>query len=456
MNTKTTARIVIKIHNNIQLQNGEKDLLECLKKDNESLWEKFMTLYSGTRVRRLFESVSQEAIDALIEKAKAKAQSKSSSYSPPAFNNYYVITSNDADKAELLRVLNKFTCVERAYEETHSPAPPFVHASKNPRFTHQKYLNKKPVGIDAKFAWTKKGGDGKSNVRFIDIEQGWKLDHKDLVAARVSLIEDGGGLNVTERRDHGTCVLGVVLAQDNQIGCVGIVPKVQARVVSQWRTIPHGDGDEDMEMRNADAILEAIKSSDPGDVILIEAQTEKFNPIEAEHGCFEMIALGTNLEIIIIEAGGNGENNLDNEVDDLGQLLSTKDSGAIIVGAATSGTHRKTHGNNGSNYGSRIDCYAWGTDINTTNTDRDGSRSTYTSDFAGTSGASAIIAGAVISIQSMRERANKNIFTPEEMRRILHDPECGTPSANPEEDRIGLMPDLRRIFEKYIAGNAQP
>src|SRR4030095_5997333 len=106
-----------------------------------------------------------------------------------------------------------------------------------------------------------------------------------------------------------------------------------------------------------------------------------------------------------------------------------RDSGAIIVGAATSGTHRKTHGNNGSNYGSRIDCYAWGTDINTTSTDRDGSRSTYISDFAGTSGASAIIAGAVISIQSMRVRANKNRFAPEEMRRILRDPECGTPSA---------------------------
>ncbi len=463
MSTKKTTRIIIKLHSNIELQNGEKDLPECFRKDNESSWKKFMTLCSGKRVRRLFDSVNREAIDALIEKAKAKAQGKRLAYTAPAFNNYFVINCPDEVTTEILTVLREFNCVERAYEETYSSPPPFIRASNNPRFIDQKYLDRKPVGIDAKFAWEQEGGDGKSNVRFIDIEQGWKLDHEDLAAAEVRLIEDGGGFNLQQRRDHGTSVLGVILAQDNEIGCVGIVPFVKARVVSQWRIVPDaGPSDENIEINTAVAILEAIQSLEAGDVILIEAQTRNFNPIEVESGSFDAISLGTNLDIIIIEAGGNGENNLDDVKDESGKFVfrrgnnEFRDSGAIIVGAATSGTHRKTQGSNGTNYGSRIDCYAWGTDINTTNTDREGNLSSYISDFSGTSGASAIIAGAVISIQSMHEKANGKRYSPDEMQRILKDTDCGTPSSNPEIDKIGLMPDLRKIFEKYIKGGAQP
>src|SRR5262245_47774827 len=115
MSTKDATRIVIKLHNNIEVENGEKGLLEYFRKDNPGLWERLMALHSGARVRRLFESFNHEAINALIEKAKTKAQGKGSTYSPPAFNNYYIITCHDDAKAELLRLLVKFNGVERAY-----------------------------------------------------------------------------------------------------------------------------------------------------------------------------------------------------------------------------------------------------------------------------------------------------------------------------------------------------
>jgi hypothetical protein len=478
MNTKSHFRVVFKFNSYIELPGEEKEVQEYLAKDNAALWQQLLQLYPGIRVRRLFVSIKPEDIKKKLQQAKLKASDKGRNYDPPAINNYFAIKCPDEiDKKEFVETLKQFKCVELAYVEAAMAEPPSINTSNNPRSTDQHYLDAAPVGIDARFAWAKDGGDGNTGgngngiVQFIDIEQGWNLNHEDLEAARISLLP--GGVD-KQYKAHGTSVLGIVLAQNNTVGCIGITPFVSAKVASIWRIDPDSSNPENGQIKNiADAILEAIDSLQAGDVMLIEAQltdqdqiVNNLLPVEVEPAIFDAITVGVNLDIIIIEAGGNKGIDMDNFKNESEKFVLNRrhpdfrddwDSGAIMVGASTSSVpHRRKRGRSGTNYGSRIDCYAWGANINTASTNTNGSRSLYTSTFSGTSGASAIIAGAVISIQSMKEKVDGNKYDPYEIRKILRDETCGTASSTPETDKIGLMPDLKKIVDKYITGGAEP
>jgi hypothetical protein len=98
-----------------------------------------------------------------------------------------------------------------------------------------------------------------------------------------------------------------------------------------------------------------------------------------------------------------------------------------------------------SNFGSRIDCYAWGEFVDTCSSDPLGSTTLYTPGFNGTSAASAIVAGAALSVQGMAEANLGYRFGPKQLRTLLSDPANGTVSNNPAADRIGVMPDLGKI-----------
>ena len=74
----------------------------------------------------------------------------------------------------------------------------------------------------------------------------------------------------------------------------------------------------------------------------------------------------------------------------------------------------------------------------------------YREDFKGTSGASPMIAGAVLILQGIRQAAlDRGIrgkrFSPQELRDLLT--AKGTSSNTPETDKIGVMPDLRAIID---------
>ena len=156
----------------------------------------------------------------------------------------------------------------------------------------------------------------------------------------------------------------------------------------------------------------------------------------------------------MIEAGGNGNNDLDLFKDNNNhEILNRnshefKDSGAIMVGAASSTVpHLRMYF---SNYGSRIDCYAWGENIDTTGDGWKGNlTNSYTTDFGGTSGASPIITGAAVCLQGIA-KSTGHLLSPYEMRSILSDTNIGTLSSDPTVDRIGVMPDLHKIIDKYM------
>jgi hypothetical protein len=106
-----------------------------------------------------------------------------------------------------------------------------------------------------------------------------------------------------------------------------------------------------------------------GDVLLLEAQTTyppgtQYLPVEVEQVVYDAIRAATDAGIIVVEAGANGSVDLDKFQDMNGREVLNRssrdfrDSGAIMVAAAGS---RSPHGRlSFSNFGSRIDCYAWG------------------------------------------------------------------------------------------------
>ena len=129
---------------------------------------------------------------------------------------------------------------------------------------------------DASYAWRFHGGDGSGRMKFVDIEQGWIFNHEDI---RVNQLPTTG-LNHYQHCDHGAAVLGIIMMQDNNVGGIGITPKADGYVISQWR--PNGS------FNTADAIMAAIDHLDVGDVLLLEAQsfdilyTERVGPVESD------------------------------------------------------------------------------------------------------------------------------------------------------------------------------
>ncbi|KAH6649474.1 peptidase S8/S53 domain-containing protein [Chaetomium tenue] len=352
------------------------------------------------------------------------------------------------DTLDLIHRLHKLPEVESAHALYPGP-PPAVNAGDDPRNIWQGYLNAAPQGINARYAWGFPGGDG-AGTNIIDVEQGWNLNHEDLAAAGITLIS---GRNQAWFA-HGTSVLGEMFMVDNQIGGVGIIPAAKGRVVSQHR--------EDWTYNTADAILDAAAHLSFGDIILIEAQEYDpvsgvyYWPVEIVDVNFDAIQLATAMGITVVQAGCNGGYDLDQYTSLAGKRIfdrsspDFRDSGAIMVGGANSDVpHTRWWG---SNHGSRMDVYAWSDGIDTADSDDiTGTSDWYTSWFGGTSGASPIIVGAAAIVQAMSLARNNIKMHPIELRRILTTT-GGTPSADPANDRIGIMPDLQAIIDTIFDG----
>ncbi len=304
----------------------------------------------------------------------------------------------------------------------------------------QGYLDSAPDGINAPFAWKYLGGRGEE-TRLAVIERGW-ADHVDLP---LDAIADVTGIN-KDSYGHGTAVLGIIAARhDDGKGCSGIAPQVSAIYpVSLW--VEENLYDVPCAIENALDLLVA------GDVLLIVAQADPdrdggVQPVEVIPKVFELIEWATKNGITVIEAAGNGEMNLDEKLF-LKRAKSnqeSRDSGAILVGASQRDEPSLRHPM--TNYGSRVDCFAWGHRVFTTGDGRNGSDPTaYTTEFGGTSAAAAIVAGAALVVQGIAKEKFGGPLKPADLRLVLsaHGTPCG------EDQGIGVMPDLRQIIEKVF------
>lgn len=488
-------------------------------------WTRLLEQHPGLTIQKLITSVPPQQIIKLREKARRTDRT----YRPANFLTYFAVRCPSVEVAQkvakTIRDHGLWPAIENAYVEGGPALPPAFTLSTNESAT-QRHLDPSlanggdPGGIDARYAWTINGGDGDVGgngvgIQFVDMEWGWVLDHEDLPTIPAPISVDPvmiPGDNDNNYQGHGAAVLGIVVAvNNNSKPCVGIAPHVKTtKVVSPW--VWNGT---DWTYSVANAIFAALSLPlHPGDVLLLEVQTRHRStigfgyPVEVYQADFEAIQTATQADIIVIEAAGNAGDDLDNLIANDWTMVSNgvvtaiqfslnlrnanfKDSGAIMVGAAFMASIAEVASaalagviviprSRRENYGTRIDCYAWDNNISTTGYDDDAGLSlgqTHTTSyvgFSGTSGASAIIAGAVLAIQIIAQVHSKgdltnHRFSPMQLRSILRDPRTGTLSANSawntvfnpnwdpdpmnnpdfskwNADKIGAMPDLRKII----------
>jgi hypothetical protein len=346
--------------------------------------------------------------------------------------------------------------VVTAYADSPAAAPAAV--TRDPH--SQQYFDAADVGIDADFAWAQPGGDG-ANVGVAIIDMNWRFTHQDLVGTVLPQQSFGDLSPAAVDVNHGTASTAIIVGKDNGLGIVGIAPAANPVLL-----VSHFVGG--LPTHTAAAVTWAAAPVpgrlSEGDVIVLEVQTAGSvadgipagYPIEIKLAERVAIKTATDAGIIVIEPAGNANV-------DLGTWApGFPESGAIMVGAATSDLpHRRWiqtwlgfPSGPGSNWGTRVNCYAWGEDVTTAGKDSEFVACTntdYAYNFNATSAATAIIGGAAVVIQSIAKAAGQ-LKSPAEMRTLLSNLATGTPVSRALTDPTsvpqptGAMPNLRRLL----------
>jgi hypothetical protein len=348
-----------------------------------------------------------------------------------------------------------------------SDAPPVTPSFES----SQGYLNAAPGGIDARFAWTRPGGTG-ANVRIIDIEGAWRFTHEDLGANQGGVIGGTPSADIGWR-NHGTAVIGEFSGDRNGIGVTGICPDATVRAVAIFGT----------NFGSAKAIRHAADALGPGDILLIElhrpgprngfaVRNDQRGYVAVEWWPDDLAAIQYAIAkgVIVVEAAGNGFENLDDAIYDTPApgfpatwrnpyRRTPVDSGAIVIGAGA-----PPSGNFGadrsrldfSNFGALVDAQGWGREVVTcgygnlqggTNEDL-----WYTNNFSGTSSASPIVVGAIACLQGVLVAAGEPALNPAQVRNFLRNTgslQQNGPSGTTAQ-RVGNRPDLRALIDAAV------
>jgi hypothetical protein len=311
-------------------------------------------------------------------------------------------------------------------------------------------------GIDAEYAWTVPGGTGK-NVTITDIEYAtWNLDHEDLRGTRICFAQNGSGTPYDFSDDHGSGVIGVMVSNNNAFGMKGVAHDASLLVIN------HSNDAQGFAAAIASAIGEAMKRLHPGDVILIEANTDGQNGVvEQERPVYDAIVKALAAGLIVLETAGNGGANLDD-------ATFFGDSGAIFVGGGTSAKNMTPLAAMNLNYGARIDLQGWGQNVASLGRGRlngdftaacnnlaepgdvsnanapDCSDVSYRDNFSGTSSAGPIVTSSAAVISSIAQERGY-LMTSQEVRELLK--KTGTPQGGSTARNIGPLPNLRAAIE---------
>jgi hypothetical protein len=416
----------------------------------------------GSELRRRFRR-PPEAIDALRAAAAAR-----SGLDLPDLNAYGVLEPFGADREALLLVVETLLAdpdVETAFlepvyvpavlgfdaftgtyaapddgedGESHYYAP---DAGNSQDFSSlQAYLGAPPDGINALAMAGSPGGRGEG-VKVVDVELAWLWSHEDLT---IPFHTGGEPFDDQDWRNHGTAVLGAIRGEDDGSGVRGAAPLCEIGGASIYeRSVP-------------EAILEAAETVAAGDVIVIELHAPGPNatgigeygymPVEFWQDNFDAILIAAATGRIVCEAGGNGQQDLDDS--DYQPLFDPdyRHSGALLCGAARPDLTPEFF----TNYGQRMDLHAWGREVTTCAFgDLQGpgggfpEEQWYTDSFSGTSSATAIVAGAVASLQGLARAQIGFSLNPQVVSEVLV--ATGTPyAASPKH--VGPRPDIEAAW----------
>jgi serine protease len=394
----------------------------------------------------------------------------------PDLSQFLLLNPRDRRSASIIETLaaslNALDFVELAYLEPRTyPGGMPAGTNKTTRDFEllQGYLDPAPIGVDAVSAWGLPGGTGQY-VKLIDVELGWNVHftdpignfnpgHEDLPWPFVAIGNFNAGIPYSTR--HGTAVLGIVAGQRNGFGITGIAHGSPVGVAAaELQAAP-----------TANAVDLAAAVLSPFEVVLLEYQiagppglapgsscpgeidpvATALVPAEFDYAIFSAVRTATANSRIVVAAAGNYAVDLEHP------LLQGRfdpyspafiDSGAILVGSRQSSGGAPMCA---TNFGKRVDASAWGENVVTAGWMADlppGDTATYnnqyTDSFGGTSSAAAIVAGAILSVQSMQVGRSRVLLPPMAMRTLLR--VVGTPQA-PDYRPIGRMPDLTGAYQ---------
>ncbi len=392
----------------------------------------------GRTLRRTF-AATEAAVDSTVRKAAATGSREQAD-----LNLWHRLTlPTGTDPAAVIDQLNALDVVELAQA---APLPVRPPASPDYRSRQGYHSPASSSGIDANYAWTVAGGTG-VNVRVHDIEYSWNGAHEDLSKLRTAFYTNGTYADPFNDSNHGTAVAGEIVGDANGIGVTGLVPDARLQVTNANNTERGYD--------LANAIYTASNVLRAGDVMLLEQQMcgpasgngckgdVGLVPVEWNALFYDAIVNATSRGIIVVEAAGNGYQNLDSAVYGTTFPSNKADSGAIIVGAGgapgCSGARQRL---SFSNYGRRVNLQGWGECVTTTGYGQlysaGGVNAYYTATFNGTSSASPIVASAAAALSSVA-KARGRTLTPRDVRARL----IAAGTAQVGTGNIGPLPNLR-------------
>jgi len=447
---------------------------------------------SEERLRHEAEALAEEAgpeaggMGALVQESGGAEESAGTELAaPPDLSVYYRVEGTEGqDLAALAARLREQGLVRGAYVKPPAALPVRLNAMTaqpdeppvaTPSFeARQGYLNAAPAGIEARWAWTRSGGEG-AGTSVIDVEGAWRFTHEDLLQNQGGVVA-GPQLDDLVWRNHGTAVLGQFSGDRNGRGVTGICPRAVARAVSI------------ATLGSSGAIHLAANALRPGDLLLVELHRPGprygYEPKDDQLGYiavewwpddYDAIRYAIRRGVVVVEAAGNGAEDLDDPLYDTPDAgfpagwanpfrRQARDSGAVLVGAGAPppGTHGANWGPDRSrldfsNHGAAVDAQSWGQEVTSTGYgDLQGGVSEdiwYTDSFAGTSSASPIVVGAIGSLQGVARAIGRPPRTPFQARRLLR--ATGTPqqggSGAPVGQRIGARPNLRQLVAQVTS-----
>ncbi|MFK7802190.1 MAG: S8 family serine peptidase, partial [Anaerolineae bacterium] len=347
-----------------------------------------------------------------LDQMRQKAEAVSGKAQPDLNNRLRLLLPDGLSAIEAQKQLSQLQIVATVHLVPKPVALPLQidysqNTGNNSNNAYQKYLDAAPNGLDARYAWQIPNGDG-FGVKVCDVEYDYNENHADING--VTYVGDPAdppvGANFND--NHGTAVLGMVGGSDNGYGVKGIAYRSSLYFAAAKTTT----GGYDV----GNGVLECAVALDPGDIILIEQQTAGPNfvsanspsqvgliPVEWHKPWYDDIKTAVAMGMIVIEAAGNGAQDLDSSTYTTGNgghhpFETGNDSGAIIVGAAKPPGFDARTAADFSNYGATVDLQGWGGSIVTTGYNNlyasEGKDLWYTNSFGGTSGASPMVTGA--------------------------------------------------------------
>lgn len=441
-----------------------------------------ISMRGGVRVDPLFRTPAVR-----LAAHRAGAQSASGSAHADLSQFFIMCVPAGDNQRELLQQLLAHPSVENAYYAPREGRPPGVAApAVSPLLSAtQSYRSNAPLGVGSAAVGNDPAGAA-TGVRIADIEYDWNLQHEDLTlkspaapAGPAPVSPFGDPQLQYLARQHGTAVAGILAANSDNFGTTGIAHQGGLRYVAA--NTQNGES-------VAAAIVEAMDHLQPGDVILIEHQVPGPNfdsactsyqnqgfdgqfgmvPVEYLDAEFHAITMAVAAGFHVIEAAGNGGQDLDNLESQSGNCRTgdpsyikfnsnIRDSGATLVTAGTASVpHYPMFF---SNVGRRIDCYSFGEQVATlgfgdhasfTKSDAQFDENRYYTDsFGGSSAAAAIVAGCAAVLESKHAILYSFPLRPANLRLLMRT--SGTASQNPRNDRIGVQPDLRLQLQTMAA-----